>query len=79
MKRVLGRLIWSQSRDIRVLNYPHAMVYEIWTNQGLLKIGHCKESNSIYKVDECIGSSFVSQTQKYESYKDEEILIPTLK
>ena len=43
----LGRLIWRQSRDISVLNYPKHFVYEIYTNQGYLRIVQCKETNAL--------------------------------
>jgi hypothetical protein len=79
MRRVFGQLIWTQSRDIRVLNYPRAMVYEIWTNQGYLRIGHDKETNAVFKVDECIGSKLGSEIFKSECHKDQEVFFPSLK
>lgn len=79
MKRVFGRLIWSQSRDIRVCNYPKAMVYEIWTNQGFLRIGHDKETNAVFKVDERVWSVIDDEIYKFEDNKKEEVLVPTLK
>ena len=79
MRRVLGRLIWSQSRDIRVLNYPNVMVYEIYTNNGYLKIGQEKGTNQLYKVDELPLCSFSSEKGKYEPNKDEAFLLSTLK
>lgn len=51
MKKALGRLIWTQSRDIRVLNYPSHYVYEIWTNQGYLTLAHNKETDRIEKLN----------------------------
>lgn len=79
MRRVLGRLIWSQSRDIRVLNYPNVMVYEIYTNAGYLKIGQDKLTNQLYKVDELPLCNSNSQVGKYEANKDEAFLLSTLK
>lgn len=79
MKRGLGRLIWSQSRDIKVLNYPHHFVYDIWTNHGLLRIAQEKDTKSLFKVDEVFTSSISPQISKFQCDKKEEIFIPTLK
>ena len=42
-----GRMIWSQSRDIRVVNYEKNIVYEIYTNQGYLYISQSKSKPEI--------------------------------
>jgi len=45
MLRGLGRMMWSQTRDMNVLNYPKAIVYEIYTNNcGYTYIKYCKET-----------------------------------
>lgn len=50
MLKNLGRMIWSHSRDMRVLNYPEAIVYEIYTADGYLYMKYCKKKNE-YTVD----------------------------
>lgn len=47
----LGQMIWRQSRDIAVLNYSHFFVYEIFTNQGFLRICVDKTTNTISLLD----------------------------
>ena len=42
-----GRMIWSQSRDIRVVNYEKHTVYEIYTNQGYLYVSHSKSKPEV--------------------------------
>jgi hypothetical protein len=79
MLRVLGRLIWSQSRDIRVLNYPGTMVYEIYTNGGYLRIGVDKDTNELYKVDELPLRTDMSQTFKSVENKNKTVFLSTLK
>ena len=36
MLKHLGRMLWSQSREIQVLNYKQAIVYQIYTANGYL-------------------------------------------
>lgn len=44
----LGRMIWSQSRDIYVRNYPEFLIYEIFRNGGSLYV---RENKSTGYVD----------------------------
>jgi len=55
------------------------MVYEIWTNHGLLRIGHDKETNNIFQVDESVKCEENFNVHEFSSNKREEIFIPTLK
>jgi hypothetical protein len=50
MLRNLGRLIWSQTRDMHVFNYPKAIVYEIRTSDGDMLIKYCKKTEE-WSVD----------------------------
>lgn len=52
MRKALGHLIWRQSRDISVLNYPSVTVFEIFTNQGTLRIAQDKTTSALFKVEE---------------------------
>lgn len=79
MKRVLGQLIWVQSRDIRVLNYPKTIVYEIYTNKGYLKVGCDKETNELYKIDELPLCTRYVKTNESVQDKSEKILLSPLK
>ena len=36
MLKHLGRMLWSQNREIQVLNYKQAIVYQIYTANGYL-------------------------------------------
>jgi hypothetical protein len=45
-------MIWRQSRDISVCNYPHHMVYEIFTNQGTLRIVENKTTKQVEVLKE---------------------------
>ena len=47
MRRHLGKLIWRQSRDITVLNYAHHTIFEIFTNQGTLRIIQDKHTQKL--------------------------------
>lgn len=47
MIRVLGKLLWKQSRDICVYNYPYHTLFEIYTNQGFLRIIQEKSTDRI--------------------------------
>ena len=38
MFKHLGRMLWSQSREIDVLNFNRAMVYQIYTTNGYLYV-----------------------------------------
>lgn len=78
MIRGLGRAIWTQSREIRVINYPQFMLYEIYTNHGFLNIAHNKTTNTVQIVNgipECYTSSSQSNFSKDEAKK---ILLPDL-
>jgi hypothetical protein len=50
MLRNLGRLIWSQTRDMHVFNYPQAIVYEIRTSDGDMLLKYCKKTEA-WSVD----------------------------
>lgn len=79
MRRVLGRLIWSQSRDIRILNYPRHFVYEIWTNQGYMKICHDKDTNHIQRIDELLHDGSSMEAAVFSKEQSETVFVPTLK
>ena len=73
MLRRLGRVIWTQSRDMRIINYPETIVYEIYTNQGFLYIGHDKKTDKIEKLDaKCLETFSLS---KFSQNKDEKVLV----
>ena len=50
MLKNLGKVIWRQSREISVSNYPNHLVYEIYTNSGYLYCIQAKEGEKI----ECV-------------------------
>jgi hypothetical protein len=63
MLRNLGKLIWKQSRDINVLNYPNYMVYEIYTNNGFLHFIQEKEGGKI----ECSKMSSINRNESVQT------------
>lgn len=46
-----GRLLWRQSREISVMNYPNHLVYEIYTNQGYFYVAHDKRKDTFVVMD----------------------------
>jgi hypothetical protein len=44
MLKRFGTLIWKQTRDISVMNYPNHVVYEIYTHQGYFYVSEDKET-----------------------------------
>lgn len=46
MKR-FGSLLWSQTREIRYLNYPKHLAWEIWTNNGYIYLVQDKITKKI--------------------------------
>lgn len=42
MLQGLGRVIWSHTRDITVMNFPKAIVYEIYNSDGYLYVKYDK-------------------------------------
>lgn len=75
MLRRLGSVVWSQTRDMRVLNYSNHLVYEIFTNHGYIYVVHNKTTQ---QVEVQHGISFCDESSK-KSIKDEEIFLPALK
>lgn len=45
MLRNLGAVIWRQTRDMTVINYPKVIVYELYTANGYVYVKHDKEKN----------------------------------
>jgi len=72
--RHLGRLIWRQSRDISVYNYPGHIIYEIYTNQGYMYVSEEKDSK---KVDVVRTETF--KNTNVSEYKSEKEFLPNLK
>lgn len=46
MKR-FGSLLWSQSTEVKFLNYPKHLVWEIWTNNGFIYLVKDKQTKKI--------------------------------
>jgi hypothetical protein len=51
MLKHLGRLVWSHTRDMSVLNYKTAMVYQIYTAEGYLYL----------KIDKATGATYIER------------------
>lgn len=45
MLRRFGSMLWSQSREMRVMNYSNHMVYQLYTNHGYIYVTHEKSSD----------------------------------
>lgn len=52
MFRTLGRLIWRQSREMYVLNYPNHVVFEVYTNKGYLYFIQDKTTDAIEVIND---------------------------
>lgn len=79
MLKGLGRLIWTQSREIRVCNYPKHFVYEIYTNQGFQNIVIDKDTKAVQIID---GLSYGIESSSFSNVsknQDQKTLLPTLK
>ena len=61
--RRFGTLVWKQSREIEVLNYSRAVVYQIYTNQGYLYVCHDKDTDrfTVLKKNEEVDGSFLGK------------------
>jgi hypothetical protein len=46
MLKRFGTLIWRQSRDISVMNYPKHIVYEIYTHHGYFYVSEDKDTKT---------------------------------
>jgi len=79
MLRQFGRLIWRQPREISVLNYPQAIIYEIYTSHGYLHIAHDKTTNKIEVVNGVATRCEGIENSNPANYKTAEELIPHLK
>ena len=55
MLQRLGRLLWSQSREITVMNYPKHTVYAIFTNHGFIYVCNDKEKKTVHIIDDKMG------------------------
>ena len=45
--RHLGNIVSMGSREARVYNYAKHLMYEIWNNDGPMRIYYCKKTNSV--------------------------------
>ena len=61
MMKHLGRMLWSQSREIEVLNYSRAMVYQIYTANGYLYLTVDK-STGVVQVEKKDGINYALYT-----------------
>lgn len=66
MLRRFGNLIWKQSREISVLNYPKHVVYAIYTNQGYIYVSKDKETG---KIEEFENDEIEEQKGTFEIFK----------
>ena len=74
-----GKLIWSQPREITVLNYTNHLVYQIYTNHGYISIAHNKTND---KIDISNGSVMRFESlgfSKSEVYESEKVFLPACK
>jgi hypothetical protein len=72
MLRHFGRLVWRQSRDMSVLNYPGHIVYEIYTNHGYIYVS---ENKTNHKID-VVKSNSIVDFSKSTKEQSQEVLLP---
>lgn len=78
MLRRFGNLVWSQSRDMRVLNYPRHMVFEIYTNHGYIYVSQDKSSQKIEVIDGVARCYKDTDFPKCSKEQSQEIFIPVM-
>jgi hypothetical protein len=47
MLKRYGSLLWHQTRDIKYLNYPNHIVWELCTNQGFIYVAKNKKTQEV--------------------------------
>ena len=50
----LGRMLWRQSREIVVLNYPKFYVYEILSNSTVIRLIENKDTNRFIVLNQTL-------------------------
>ena len=71
MLKNLGRMIWRQTRDITVINYPKAIVYELYTAEGYVYVLHDKKKNEfvVDKIRRCPATEIYEELQSHSLSK----------
>jgi len=77
MLRHFGKLVWRQSRDMSVLNYPGHIVFEIYTNHGYIYVSQNKSTQKIEVIDvaKCYTNTDFPKSSKEQ---DQEVLLPVM-
>ena len=75
MLRNLGRLIWSQPREMQVFNYPKAMLYQVRTSDGNILLKYCKKTEAWTVDKERLGD----MNKIFEEPCNTDIFLPNLK
>lgn len=78
MLRRFGNLIWKQSRDISVMNYPTHLVYEVYTNQGYFYISQNKANDKLEVIENVIPIKN-SKNYEFETDKSQAVFVSTTK
>ncbi len=77
MKR-FGNLIWRQSRDMSVMNYPGYTLYEIYTSKGYFYVVKNKETQSLEVLNGLSLGYKDDDFKEYRTNKDKTIFLPPL-
>lgn len=78
MLRRFGNLVWRQSRDMSVMNYPSHIVYEIYTNQGYFYVSQDKTNDKLEVLNGLSISDKGYDFSKFKTNKDKTIFVPPL-
>jgi len=78
MLRRFGKMIWRQSREISVYNHEHAIVYEIYTNQGYLCVSQNKTNGKVEAFNGLALGSPNDETHKSKKDREASVFFSTL-
>lgn len=78
MLRRFGNLVWRQSRDMSVLNYPGHVVFEIYTNHGYIYVSQDKTSHKIEVIDGVAQCSKNVEFSKSSKEQSKEVLVSVM-
>ena len=78
MLKNFGRLVWKQSREMSVLNYPNHLLYEIYTNQGYFYVAHDKIKDTFEVCDASKLGVPKHQLDSYVINKNNTLFLPPL-
>lgn len=78
MLKNFGRLVWKQSREMSVLNYPNHLLYEIYTNQGYFYVAQDKKDDTFQIMDAHKFNLTKTELETYKTNPAKNVFLPPL-